>query len=146
MNSTQSSDDDDLAPLAEINVTPLVDVMLVLLIIFMVTAPMLTAGLNVNLPQAATAKPADVQKPIVVTIKADGMLSVGAEETARADVVAKLRAILQTPEQVVHVRGDRDVAYGEVVALLDDLALHGITKLSLIASRRDIEPDPAPPP
>jgi biopolymer transport protein ExbD/biopolymer transport protein TolR len=146
MNATGPSDDDDLAPLAEINVTPLVDVMLVLLIIFMVTAPMLTAGLNVNLPQAAAAKPSDVQKPIVVTIKADGMLSVGAEETARADIVAKLRGMIQTPQQIVHVRGDRDVSYGEVVALLDDLALNGITRLSLIASRRDIEPSSTPPP
>ena len=146
MSFAQPGDDDELAPMAEINVTPLVDVMLVLLIIFMVTAPMLTAGLNVNLPQAATAKPADVQKPIVVTIKADGMLSLGAEKIERSEIVAKLLAVIKSPQQIVHVRGDRDVAYGEVVTLLDDLALHGITRFSLIAGQRntDVLPEPTP--
>jgi len=138
MSFNTTSDDDDLAPLAEINVTPLVDVMLVLLIIFMVTAPMLSAGLNVNLPQASTAKPVDPQNPVVLTIQSDGKISIGGDEIGRDGMVAAVRALIGDTERIVHVRGDREVAYGEVVGVLDELALNGITKLSLIANQRRV--------
>jgi len=142
MSFNTTSDDDDLAPLAEINVTPLVDVMLVLLIIFMVTAPMLSAGLNVNLPQARTAKPVDPQNPVVLTIQSDGKISIGGDEIGRDGMVAAVRALIGDTERIVHVRGDREVAYGEVVGVLDELALNGITKLSLIANQRRVgEPE-----
>jgi len=126
-------DTNELKPAAEINVTPLVDVMLVLLIVFMVTAPMLTAGLRVDLPQATTAKPTDPQAPIVVSVGADGRISIGAEEVTRDAAVSAVRRQMGAETRIVHVRGDRNVAYGEVVGLLDELALNGITRLSLIA-------------
>ena len=130
-----TSDSEDLAPLAEINVTPLVDVMLVMLIIFMLTAPMLSAGLKVELPQAAAAKPADTHAPIVVSITSAGTLMVGADEVERSAVIAAVRKQMAGEERLVHVRGDRKVPYGEVVALLDEFAANGITRLSLIARR-----------
>lgn len=142
MSFNTVSSDDDLAPLAEINVTPLVDVMLVLLIIFMVTAPMLTAGMHVELPQASTAKPVDPQNPVVLTIQSDGKISLGGDEIERPQMVAAVRALMGDAPRIVHVRGDREVAYGEVVGVLDELALNGITKLSLIANQRA----PVPPP
>lgn len=142
MSFNTTSSDDDLAPLAEINVTPLVDVMLVLLIIFMVTAPMLTAGMHVELPQASTAKPVDPQTPVVLTIQSDGKISLGGDEIERPQMVAAVRALMGDAPRIVHVRGDREVAYGEVVGVLDELALNGITKLSLIANQRA----PVPPP
>jgi biopolymer transport protein ExbD len=146
MSFNATSSDDDLAPLAEINVTPLVDVMLVLLIIFMVTAPMLTTGMHVELPQASTAKPVDPQNPVVLTIQSDGKISLGGDEIERPQMVAAVRALMGDTPRIVHVRGDREVAYGEVVGVLDELALNGITKLSLIANQRSAEPAPAPAP
>jgi biopolymer transport protein ExbD len=146
MSFNTTSSDDDLAPLAEINVTPLVDVMLVLLIIFMVTAPMLTAGMHVELPQASTARPVDPQNPVVLTIQSDGKISLGGDEVERPQMVAAVRALMGDSQRIVHVRGDREVAYGEVVGVLDELALNGITKLSLIANQRSGEPAPVPTP
>jgi biopolymer transport protein ExbD len=146
MSFNATSSDDDLAPLAEINVTPLVDVMLVLLIIFMVTAPMLTAGMHVELPQASTAKPVDPQNPVVLTIQSDGKISLGGDEIERHQMVAAVRALMGDSPRIVHVRGDREVAYGEVVGVLDELALNGITKLSLIANQRSAEPIETPVP
>ena len=133
-------------PMADINVTPLVDVMLVLLIIFMVTAPMLTAGMHVELPQASTAKPVDPQNPVVLTIRSDGKISLGGDEIERAAMVAAVRTLMGDTPRIVHVRGDREVSYGEVVGVLDELALNGITKLSLIANQRSGEPVPGPAP
>ena len=146
MSFNATSSDEDLAPLAEINVTPLVDVMLVLLIIFMVTAPMLTAGMHVELPQASTAKPVDPQNPVVLTIQNDGKISLGSDEIERTEMVAAVRTLMGDTPRVVHVRGDREVAYGEVMSVLDELALNGITKLSLIANQRSAEPVPVPTP
>jgi biopolymer transport protein TolR len=137
MSFSSSSEDngDDLAPMAEINVTPMVDVMLVLLIIFMVAAPMLSSGLKVNLPQARSAEPTDPKNPIVLTIGADNKISLGADEIARADLIPRVKAMIGTEDRVVHVRGDRTATYGDIVTVLDDLALNGITRLSLIADK-----------
>jgi biopolymer transport protein ExbD len=81
-------------PLAEINVTPLVDVMLVLLIIFMVTAPMLAAGVKVNLPSARTSQPLESKDPVVVTVAKDGAVSVGKEAVSRDGLVATVKGKL----------------------------------------------------
>ncbi|MGE0237203.1 MAG: ExbD/TolR family protein [Parvibaculaceae bacterium] len=134
-NLSADHDGDDLAPMAEINVTPMVDVMLVLLIIFMVAAPMLSSGMKVDLPQAKSAEPTDPKNPIVLTIGADSKISLGADEIARADLVPRIRAMIGEEDRVVHVRGDRSATYGDIVAVLDDLALNGITRLSLIANK-----------
>jgi biopolymer transport protein TolR len=134
-NLSADNDGDDLAPMAEINVTPMVDVMLVLLIIFMVAAPMLSSGMKVDLPQAKSAQPTDPKNPIVLTIGADNKISLGADEIPRADLVSRIRSMLGTEDRVVHVRGDRTATYGDIVGVLDELALNGITRLSLIANR-----------
>ncbi len=78
-------------PMPEINVVPLVDIMLVLLIVFMITAPMLSAGLKVDLPQARTAEPLDPRQPIVITVTKEGELTVGDQTVAREDMAAEVR-------------------------------------------------------
>ncbi len=78
-------------PLAEINVTPLVDVMLVLLIIFMVTAPMLATGIKVNLPSAKSAQPLDAKDPVVVVVARDGAVSVGKDPVSSGELVTKVK-------------------------------------------------------
>jgi biopolymer transport protein TolR len=133
-NLSAENDGDDLAPMAEINVTPMVDVMLVLLIIFMVAAPMLSSGMKVDLPQAKSAEPTDPKSPIVLTISADNKISLGADEIARPDLVQRIKAMIGQEDRIVHVRGDRTATYGDIVGVLDELALNGITRLSLIAN------------
>ena len=143
-NLSADTDDDDLAPMAEINVTPMVDVMLVLLIIFMVAAPMLSSGMKVDLPQARSAEPTDPKSPIVLTIAAGNKISLGADEIARADLVPRIKAMIGAEDRIVHVRGDRSATYGDIVAVLDELALNGITRLSLIANKNS-QMEPATP-
>jgi len=144
-NLSAGDDGDDLAPMAEINVTPMVDVMLVLLIIFMVAAPMLSSGMKVDLPQAKSAEPTDPKNPIVLTIATGNKISLGADEIARIDLVPRIRAMIGTEDRVVHVRGDRTATYGDIVSVLDELALNGITRLSLIANKNSNPVEPATP-
>jgi biopolymer transport protein TolR len=133
-------------PLADINVTPLVDVMLVLLIIFMVTAPMLAAGIKVNLPSAKTAKPLDNKQPVVVVIAKDGSVSIGKDQVSRDQLAAKVKAKLGNANGMVQLRGDRDAPYGDVVSVMDDLAANGINRIAIVSGpRRDTEPAPATP-
>ena len=135
-------------PLAEINVTPLVDVMLVLLIIFMVTAPMLATGIKVNLPSAKTAKPLEAREPVVVVIAKDGALSVGKDPVPKDELAAKVKARLGDSKGVVHLRGDRDASYGDVVSVMDELAANGVTRIAIVSSGRrsaasaDLTPKP----
>jgi len=118
---------------AEINVTPLVDVMLVLLIIFMVTAPMMAAGLHVSLPQARAAQKLDPKPPVVLTIARDGKVSLDGEELAPDRLVAAVEArIGDDKTQPIHLRADRDVSYGDVVIVMDQLASHGLTRLAIL--------------
>ena len=112
-------------PLADINVTPLVDVMLVLLIIFMVTAPMLATGIKVNLPSAKTAQPLENKEPVVVAVAKDGSLSVGKDPVSRDELAARVKAKLGDSNGVVQLRGDRDASYGDVVSVMDELAANG---------------------
>jgi biopolymer transport protein TolR len=133
-------------PVADINVTPLVDVMLVLLIIFMVTAPMLAAGIKVNLPSAKTAQPLDNKQPVMVTVAKDGALSVGRDQVSRDDLAAKVKAKLGDANGVVQLRGDRDATYGDVVSVMDELAANGISRIAIVSGpRRTVSPTPAAP-
>jgi biopolymer transport protein TolR len=132
-------------PLADINVTPLVDVMLVLLIIFMVTAPMLASGIKVNLPSARTARPLESKDPVVVVVAKDGAVSVGAEPVSPDQLVAAVKAKLNASNGVVQLRGDRDAAYGDVVSVMDELAAGGLTRIAIVSGpRRAAPPPPAP--
>ena len=125
-------------PLSDINVTPLVDVMLVLLIVFMVTAPMLAAGVKVNLPQARTAQPLPPKEPVVVTVGRDGVVTLGTEEVGRDHLAGLVKARLDgDATRVVQVRGDRDASYGDVVGVIDLLAGGGISRIALVSETRD---------
>mgnify|MGYP000132096125 CR=1 FL=1 len=120
-------------PSAEINVTPLVDVMLVLLVVFMVTAPLLASGLKLDLPQAATARPLEPKEPIVVSIDRDGRVSVGNDITDRERIVAAVRALGADETRTIRVRGDRGVSYGDVVEIVDTLAGAGLRRIALVS-------------
>src|ERR1700749_1307965 len=97
-------------PLAEINVTPLVDVMLVLLIIFMVTAPLMTSGVSVDLPKTNAQPLNSDSEPLTVSIRADGTIFLQDQQIALSDIVAKLQAIAQNnPDRRIFVRGDKEL-------------------------------------
>jgi biopolymer transport protein ExbD/biopolymer transport protein TolR len=124
-------------PLADINVTPLVDVMLVLLIIFMVTAPLLAKGMKVNLPQSKAAQPINPKEPIVVVVSKDGKVALGSEEVSAEALVDMVRAAMGDDlSRVVHLRGDKEANYGEVIAVMDRLAMNGITHLAILTDSR----------
>lgn len=122
-------------PLVEMNVTPLVDVVLVLLIIFMVTTPLLSRGLDVELPQAGTG---DVKEAPAVTLvlTRDGRLLLDEREVSVSELPARLRA-LGGPDglDVVYFRGDRGVPYGAVVEVMDAMKAAGVRQLGMITER-----------
>jgi biopolymer transport protein TolR len=127
-------DGDDFGPMAEINVTPLVDVMLVLLIIFMVAAPLMIAGVPVNLPQTAAAKQNPPQKPLVVTLAAEGKLYIREEEVRPEDLVGSLRALRSAEgDAVTYVRADKGVSYGNVMEILGRIGSAGFGRISLLS-------------
>jgi len=120
-------------PMSEINMTPFIDVMLVLLIIFMVAAPLLTTGVPLDLPQTAAAALNVDKQPLIVSIKADGKLFLMDTEVAQADLLPKLQAIAKTgPEERIFVRGDKTVAYGKVADLMAVLTSTGYKKVALV--------------
>jgi len=127
-------DDDDAAPMGEMNVTPLVDVMLVLLIIFMVAAPMMTVGVPVNLPKTAAARTASSNPPLVLTVAPGNRLYIRKDEVTEDQLTQRLIALREAdPEVPVHVRGDRTVPYGDVLRVMGRVSRAGITRVSLIA-------------
>ena len=121
-------------PMGEINVTPFVDVMLVLLIVFMVTAPLLTVGVEVDLPKTkAGAINADAA-PLVVSIKADGSLYLQEVAVEAEVLIPRLKAISNAnPDVRVFVRGDRAVTYGDVLGVMGRIQAAGFEKVALVA-------------
>ena len=121
-------------PMSEINVTPFVDVMLVLLIIFMVAAPLMTVGVPVELPKtAANALPTDQEEPLTVTITAEGVVMIQKTETERGELVAKLRAIAsERASTKVFLRADGAVAYEQVVQIMGALNAGGFDDIGLV--------------
>jgi biopolymer transport protein TolR len=123
-------------PLAEINVTPLVDVMLVLLIIFMVTAPLMTSGVSVDLPKTNAQPLNSDSEPLTVSIKADGAIFLQEQAVDVADLVARLQAIAKNnPERRIFVRGDKDLAYGRIMEVMGTITQGGFTKVALLAEQ-----------
>jgi TolR protein len=121
-------------PLAEINVTPMVDVMLVLLVIFMVTAPLLTVGVPLNLPKSSAAQLTQPKEPIVLSIDKEGSTFISNEPVPAADLkdrLAKLAA--EDTGRIVYVRGDRTISYAQLMDALGLVNSAGFTKVSLIA-------------
>jgi biopolymer transport protein TolR len=123
-------------PMAEINVTPLVDVMLVLLIVFMVTAPLMTSGVNVDLPKT-DAKPLNSDsEPLTVSIQADGKIYLQDSEIDLPGLVTKLNAISSGDmTRRIFVRGDKGIQYGLVMQVMATIAQGGFTKVALLAEQ-----------
>ncbi|MBI4184433.1 MAG: protein TolR [Proteobacteria bacterium] len=120
--------------MSEINVTPMVDVMLVLLVIFMVTAPLLTVGVQVDLPKTQAAAISGKDEPLVVTVNAQGRLYLQETEVAAESLVPRLRAITRNkPDTRIFVRGDRAIAYGRVMEVMGLVNAAGFTRVALIA-------------
>ena len=121
-------------PISEINITPMVDVMLVLLIIFMVAAPMLTVGVPVELPKtAATALPTEQEEPLTITLTADGRLLIQNTETEEAALVPKLRAIAaERRSDKVFLRADGSIPYERVMQVMGALNAGGFRNIGLV--------------
>ncbi|WOA52201.1 ExbD/TolR family protein [Dickeya solani] len=129
-----SRDNDEV--MSEMNITPLVDVMLVLLVVFIVTAPMLTNSIPIRLPKTAAVAPADSPRPLVISLDASQQLFIDKEALPREALTARLQqAKAANPELVVQVQAEDAANYGAVAALLADLEQAGITRLSLLTRK-----------
>ena len=121
-------------PMSEINVTPFVDVMLVLLIVFMVTAPLLTVGIPVDLPKIKANALTDQKDPIEITVKLDGSVYLGESIVEVENIISRLNAITdKNTEARIYVRGDRVVAYGRVMEIMSIINSAGYIKVALVA-------------
>ena len=119
--------------MSEINVTPFVDVMLVLLIVFMVTAPLLTVGIKVDLPKVKATALTDIKDPIEITVKLDGEVYIGESKVEVENLIPRLNAITeQNTEARIYIRGDRVVAYGRVMEIMSMINSAGYIKVALI--------------
>jgi biopolymer transport protein TolR len=125
-------------PMAEINVTPFVDVMLVLLIIFMVTAPLLTVGVQVDLPKTQAKPIIENVEPLVVSVKENGQLYIQETEVPEESIIARLRAITDNkPDTRIYVRGDSRVSYGKVMEVMGLINSAGFSKVALVTLPRE---------
>ena len=119
--------------MSEINVTPFVDVMLVLLIIFMVTAPLLTVGIPVDLPKVKADALTDQKDPLEVTVKLDGKVFLGESEVKVENIIPRLKAITdQNTETRIYIRGDKVIAYGRIMEIMSIINSAGYTKVALV--------------
>ncbi len=134
------------APMSEINVTPLVDVMLVLLIIFMITAPLLASAVPVDLPESR-AKPGETeeQEPVQLSINGDDTIYIGEEVVPEAELPARLDALAaaqkqgERPQQIM-LRADKGLDYGRVMRVMGELNRAGLTRIALVTTGSDSEP------
>jgi biopolymer transport protein ExbD len=127
-------DDDDFAETHEINVTPFIDVILVLLIIFMVAAPLSTVDLPIDLPSSAATPQKKPDKPTYVSIKPDLSLAIGETAVRRGDLVRMLDAAAgASKDRFIFLRADRSVPYGDMMNVLETLRAGGYSKIKLVA-------------
>lgn len=135
-------------PMSEINVTPMVDVMLVLLIVFMITAPLLTVGVPVDLPRTEAAQIVGQDEPLVLTVRADGRLYLQESEIELARLAPRLRAITENRRDTrIFVRGDKAIAYGRVMEVMGAVNTAGFKDVALVTElpRREAAETPAAP-
>ncbi len=119
--------------MSEINVTPFVDVMLVLLIIFMVTAPMMTAGVSVDLPDSKAPALPGTDEPLTISVKKDGSLYLQETEIELGELVEKLRAIAgEKTDTRIFVRGDQGIHYGLIMQVVGEMSAAGFNKVALL--------------
>ena len=119
--------------MSEINVTPFVDVMLVLLIIFMVTAPLLTVGIPVDLPKVKSNALTDQKEPLEITVKLDRKVFLGESEVEVNNIIPRLNAITdQNTKTRIYIRGDRVVAYGRIMEIMGIINSAGYEKVALV--------------
>lgn len=131
--SSQSVDNDDLNALAEINVTPFIDVMLVLLIIFMVAAPLSTANIPLDLPSTTSSQATPAPEPVTVSLKADNQLYIGDEQVSRERFIAELdKGTKGDKEARIFLRADKEIDYGRLMTFIDLLRDGGYVKVALI--------------
>ncbi len=129
----QSSSEDEMAQVSDINVTPFIDVILVLLIIFMIAAPLATVDIAVDLPASTATKQPRPDKPIFVTMKADRTLAIGNDPISRTGLAGSLDAITSSDRtKRLFVRADKTVPYGDVMTLMNDLRAAGYLKIALV--------------
>jgi biopolymer transport protein TolR len=122
-------------PMAEINVTPMVDVMLVLLIIFMVSAPLLTVGVPIDLPQSQAKSLEQDKEPLTVSVTEKGQIFLQNSEIAAADLIPKMQAVAEArggTEARVYVRGDKKVDYGTMMKVMGQLSSAGFHRVALV--------------
>ncbi len=123
-------------PMAEINVTPFVDVMLVLLVVFMITAPLLTVGVKVDLPETSAPIIAGQDEPLAVTVSASGQIFLQETEVELSELVPRLTAItLNKPDTRIFIRGDKAIAYGVVMEVMGALNEAGFLRVALVTER-----------
>lgn len=137
LNKSASRRTQSYRPMSEINVTPFVDVMLVLLVVFMVTAPLLTAGVKIDLPDSQAKQISEEDnKPLEITITASGEIYIGESDVKRAQLVDLLSAMTRNDsERRIFVRADQALAYGDVMDILGRLNRAGFNKVALISEQ-----------
>ena len=131
-------------PMSEINVTPLVDVMLVLLVVFMVTAPLLTVGVPVDLPQTQAAPINEPKEPLVISINSEGKVYLQETAVEVDQLIPRLQAITNNnPTASIYVRGDRAVNYGRVLEVMGLVNSAGFSKVALVSEQAPDQKRPA---
>jgi biopolymer transport protein TolR len=126
------------APMSEINVTPMVDVMLVLLIIFMVAAPLLTVGVPIELPQSQGKQLESNHEPLTISVSANGDVFIGETKVSIDEVADKLKAIAKNGvDEQIFVRGDKGITYGTVMLVMGRISAGGFKKVSLVTEVED---------
>jgi biopolymer transport protein ExbD len=126
--------EDRYQPLAEINVTPMVDVMLVLLVIFMVTAPLLTVGVPLDLPKTKASAITEPKPPVILSLNRAGEVFIGDERIDPSELESRLSALAaEDPTRLVYVRGDKTISYAQLMDALGMVNRAGFAKVSLVA-------------
>ena len=119
--------------ISEINVTPFVDVMLVLLVIFMITAPLLTTGIKINLPESTAKVISEKKEPVTVSIKKNGEIFLQKKKINKEELIKKLFELKKLNDDLkIYIRGDKDLNYGQVIELMGTINKAGFKKVALV--------------
>jgi len=135
---TDGSNYKSQAMLSEINVTPLVDVMLVLLIVFMISAPLMQQGVQVDLPKTKSPALAEQEKPFVIVVNKSGNVEIGKNEVRTSELVEKLRAAFAKREKKeIFIQADKSISYGVVAGVMAQAQAAGISRIGLVTEAKD---------